>query len=224
MKRLLLAAVGVAALTAGSALAADMPSGFSPRAPAYVPFFTWNGFYVGLNAGYGFGQSGWTDTVTQVSTGNFDVSGALVGGTAGYNFQFGGWVFGIEADVGWSNIKGSTATNCLGTCQTSNDWLGTARGRVGYAFDRFLPYFTGGAAFGGIKTSVTGVGNFSDTGVGWTGGAGLEYAFADRWTAKIEYLYVDLGKTTCNTTCSGGNPFDVTFTANIVRGGVNYRF
>jgi outer membrane immunogenic protein len=224
MKRLLLAAVGVGAVAVGSALAADLPSGFSPRGPAYVPFFTWNGFYLGLNAGYGFGRTDWTDTVTLVSTGNFNVTGALVGGTAGYNMQFGGWVLGVEADVGWSNIKGSTTTNCLGTCQTSNDWLGTARGRAGYAFDRFLPYITGGAAFGGVKANVTGFGNFSDTGVGWAGGGGIEYAFANNWTAKIEYLYVDLGKTTCNATCSGTNPFNVTFTSNIVRGGVNYRF
>ena len=65
----------------------------------------------------------------RVSTGNFNVNGALVGGTAGYNLQFGGCVLGLEGDIDWSNIKGSTTTNCAGTCETSNDWLGTARGR-----------------------------------------------------------------------------------------------
>ena len=120
-------------------------------------------------------------------------------------------MFGLEGDIDWSNIKGSITTTCLGTCQTSNNWLGTARGRVGYAFDRFLPYLTAGAAFGDVKGSVAGVGSFSETKVGWAGGAGLEYAFIDNWSAKLEYLYVDLGKATCNATCSGGDPFDVTF-------------
>jgi outer membrane immunogenic protein len=220
MKRRLIAALAVAAVAGSPVLAADMPARVLS---AYVPYFTWQGFYVGLNAGYGFGRSSWTDTVTQVSTGKFNVTGAMAGGTVGYNLQFGGWILGIEADAGWSNIKGSTATNCIGPCETSNEWLGTARGRIGYAFDRFLPYVTGGAAFGGIKATVAGLG-FSDTAVGWAGGGGLEYAFGDRWTAKVEYLYVDLGKTTCSAGCSAGNPIDVTFTSNIVRGGVNYKF
>jgi outer membrane immunogenic protein len=133
-------------------------------------------------------------------------------------------VAGLAADIDWSNIKGSTTVNCVSRCETSNGWLGTARGRIGYAFDRFLPYFTGGAAFGEVKGSVLGFGSFSETKVGWTAGGGLEYAFVDNWTAKLEYLYVDLGKTNCNAACSGGNPFDVTFGTNVVRGGVNYKF
>lgn len=226
MKRLLLAAVVLAGLVMTSALAADVPPSRTlrpPRAATYVPFFTWNGFYLGINAGYGFGHSNWTDTITQLSTGNFSVRGPLVGGTIGYNLQLGSFVFGLEGDAAWTDIKGSSTT-CLGTCQTSNSWLGTARGRVGYAFDRFLPYLTAGAAFGDVKGSVLGVASFSDTRIGWTGGGGLEYAFVDNWTAKIEYLYVDLGKANCNATCSGGDPFDVTFKTGIVRGGVNYKF
>jgi outer membrane immunogenic protein len=231
MKRLLLAVVGILAVAATSALAADMPPSRSlplPRAPAYVPFFTWNGFYVGINAGYGFGHSNWTDTLTLDSTGNFNVKGGLVGGTAGYNLQFGSFVFGLEGDLDWSNIKGSITTTCPGaTCETSNHWLGTARGRIGYAFDRFLPYVTAGGAFGNIKGTFVGVGEFKQTKVGWTGGAGVEYAFIDNWSAKIEYLYVDLGKATCDATCSapaGANPITATFKSNIVRAGVNYKF
>jgi len=223
MKRRLLAAGCFAAAFAGSALAADMPLG-PARAPAYVPFFTWNGFYIGVNGGYGFGRSNWTDTVTLLSTGGFDTTGGLIGGTVGYNVQFGGWVLGIETDVAWSNLKGSATINCVGTCQTSNEWLGTARTRIGYAFDRFMPYITGGAAFGGIKGTLGGIGTFSETEVGWTWGAGIEYAFAERWSAKVEYLYVDLGRANCNVTCSGGNPIEATFTTNLVRGGVNFRF
>jgi outer membrane immunogenic protein len=114
-----------------------------------VPFFTWNGFYAGINAGYGFGTSKWTDSVTGVSTGGFDINGALIGGTAGYNTQLGGFVLGIEGDIGGSFIKGATASSCITTCETSNHWLATLRGRLGYAFDRFLPYVTGGAARAG---------------------------------------------------------------------------
>ena len=148
----------------------------------------------------------------------------MVGGTIGYNVQLSTVVVGLEADIDWSNIKGSTTVNCVSTCETSNGWLGTARGRIGYAFDRFLPYFTGGAAFGEVKGSVLGFGGFSETKVGWTVGGGLEYAFVDNWTVKLEYLYVDLGEATCSAACSGGNPFDVTFQTSIVRGGVNYKF
>jgi outer membrane immunogenic protein len=226
MMRRVLATVGLAVLTVGSAHGSDMPGRYlpPPRAPTYVPFFTWNGFYVGFNAGYGFGQSNWNDTVTSLSTGNFDVSGALLGGTIGYNYQLGGVVLGLEGDLGWAAIKGSTTTNCPTTCQTQADWLGTGRVRIGYAFDRFLPYFTGGAAFGSLKGTTTGFGSFTTTQVGWTFGGGVEYAFVDHWSVKAEYLYVDLGKATCNSSCSGTDPFDVTFKTSIIRGGVNYKF
>jgi outer membrane immunogenic protein len=226
MKRLLLAGVGWTAVAVTSVIAADMPGRSlpMPRGPTYVPFFSWNGFYLGLNAGYGFGDSSWTDRVTQASTGNFKISGPMIGGTAGYNIQFGSAVFGVEGDLDWTNIKGSATTVCAGACETSNRWLGTARGRIGYAFDRFLPYFTGGAAFGDVKGTIAGVGSFSTTNIGWTLGGGLEYAFVNNWSAKLEYFYVDLGRAVCNTACSGGDPFDVTFKTNLVRAGVNYKF
>ena len=226
MKRLLLAGVGLA-IAATAAHGADVPPARSlplPRTVSYVPFFTWNGAYVGLNAGYGFGSSRWTDTVTRISTNKFSTNGGMIGGTVGYNLQLSTFVVGLEGDIDWSGNKGSTTINCVTTCTTSNPWLGTARGRIGYAFDRFLPYVTAGAAFGGVKGSVLGFGSFSQTKVGWTAGAGLEYAFVDNWTAKLEYLYVDLGTANCNTVCSGGDPFNVTFKTNIVRAGVNYKF
>jgi outer membrane immunogenic protein len=222
----LLASAGLSLLAAVAAHAADIGSRElpPPRAPMLVPFFSWNGFYVGINAGYGFGTSKWTDTVTGVSTGDFDINGALVGGTAGYNMQLGGFVLGIEGDIGGSFIKGSTASNCITACETSNHWLATLRGRVGYAFDRFLPYVTGGASFGDIKGEVASAGSFSKTAVGWNVGGGIEYAFLNNWSAKLEYLYVDLGTATCGAGCSTTNPFDVTFSTQIVRGGLNYKF
>ena len=235
MNRLLLAALGLAAIAGTSALAADMPRGRPlppPRAPAYVPFFTWNGFYVGINAGYGFGRSAWTDTVTQDSTGNFNVNGPMVGGTVGYNLQFGTFVLGLEGDLDWTNIKGSVTANCPSTCETSNHWLGTARGRIGYAFDRFMPYLTGGAAFGDVKGSLLGVGDFKQTKVGWTAGGGVEYAFAGNWSAKIEYNYVDLGsqRENYNIVLGGAQTQSLTFRENIehrlhiVKVGGNYKF
>jgi outer membrane immunogenic protein len=146
------------------------------------------------------------------------------GATIGYNLQFGSFVVGLEGDADWISIKGSTTINCPSTCQTTNNWLATARGRIGYAFDRFLPYFTAGAAFGDVKGTVGTFGSFTATRVGWTGGAGIEYAFVDNWSFKLEYLYVDLGKATCAAACSGTDPFSVSFTTSVALGGVNYKF
>jgi outer membrane immunogenic protein len=234
MKRLVKAGVALAALWAPTApgthtaLAADVPPGRympPPRAPAYVPFFSWSGLYVGVNAGYGFGHSRWTNSVTGLTTGDFSVSGAVIGGTLGYNMQLGSAVVGVEGDLAWSNIKGSTTVLCFGTCQTSNSWLGTARGRIGYAFDRFLPYLTAGAAFGDIKASNTATTtSFDRTNIGWTAGGGLEYAFVNNWSAKLEYLYVDLGKANCDTVCLFAGSTDVTLKTSVVRAGVNYKF
>jgi outer membrane immunogenic protein len=205
--------------------AADVPPTMPPpRSTALVPFFSWNGAYVGINAGYGMGRSKWTDNVTGVSTGTFNVSGGTVGGTLGYNLVFSATVLGVETDLNWSGLKGSTAVNCGTICNTSNDWFGTTRGRIGTAFDRFLPYFTGGVAYGSVKISNNLGGSASITKVGWTLGGGLEYAFLHNWTMKAEYLYADFGKATCDAACSGGDPFDVRFNTHVLRGGLNYKF
>jgi outer membrane immunogenic protein len=220
MKRLTHMMCGVIflATTGYAALATDLPR----KGPAYIePFFSWSGFYLGLNGGYGWGTSNWTATAGGLTTGDFNISGALAGGTIGYNLQTGVWVWGVEGDLDASWIKGSTTTFCAVPCTTENKWLATARGRVGYAWNRWLPYITGGAAFGDIK--ITGIGSESDTKLGWTAGAGLEYAFLGAWSAKLEYLYVDLGTVGCSAaTCAPAA--DVKFNTNIVRAGVNYRF
>jgi outer membrane immunogenic protein len=212
-----------AAAIAAPAFAADLPAptyrGPAYKAPVYVASFNWTGFYVGINGGYGFGKSSWTGPP---DTGNFNVNGPLVGGTLGYNLQTGSWVWGLELDADYSWIKGSTTTTCPTGCETRNTWLATGRGRIGYAWDRWLPFITGGAAFGSEKATLLGVSE-SKTQLGWTAGAGVEYAFMGAWTAKLEYLYVDLGKWSCSAaTC--GVASDVKFTSNIVRAGLNYRF
>jgi len=224
MKRLVLAGIGAIAMVSmmGAANAADIArrqQAMPVKAPVYMPY-NWTGLYVGINGGGGWGQSNWSGPVG--STGDFDISGAVVGGTVGYNWQMNQFVFGLEGDVDWSNIRGSSnAAVCGGTCETRNNWLGTARGRVGYAFDRFLPYITGGLAVGDIKADLSGTGSTTETRAGWTLGGGLEVSIAGPWTAKVEYLYVDLGDGRCDN-CLGGA--DVNLTTNLVRGGVNYRF
>jgi outer membrane immunogenic protein len=220
---ILRAGVAAAALFTVSfaAHAADLPRG-PYKAPAYVApsYANWTGFYVGANVGYGFGKSNWDAPAVSPSP-----KGILGGLTVGYNFQTGTWVWGLEGDIDYSGMKGSA--DCAGgTCETKLNWLATARGRLGYAgWNNFLPYLTGGAGIGNIKATSP-FGDASKTQIGWTLGAGLEYAMWSNWSVKLEYLYVDLGKFDCGASCSGvvGVTDNVSFNANIVRAGVNYRF
>ena len=219
MKRFILAACAglLAVATASPSFAADMPGPY--KAPAYSPAFNWTGFYAGINGGYAFGKTNWTDT-TGATTGDFDFTGALAGGTLGYNIQTGSWVWGFEADGAYSSLKGTDAAAC---CETKNDWLATARGRFGFAFGQWLPFVTAGAAFGDVKMTAVGFGSATATRFGWTAGGGLEYAFMGAWSAKVEYLYADLGKASCGAAICGLDT-DVTFKTSIVRAGVNYHF
>jgi outer membrane immunogenic protein len=219
MKRFILAACAglLAVATASPSFAADMPGPY--KAPAYSPAFNWTGFYAGINGGYAFGKTNWTDT-TGATTGDFDFTGALAGGTLGYNIQTGSWVWGFEADGAYSSLKGTDAAAC---CETKNDWLATARGRFGFAFGQWLPFVTAGAAFGDVKMTAVGFGSATATRFGWTAGGGLEYAFMGAWSAKVEYLYADLGKASCGAAACGLDT-DVTFKTSIVRAGVNYHF
>ena len=200
------------------AQAADMPA---YEEPAYVaPMFSWTGLYAGVNGGYMWGSSQWSG-----GSGNFEVSpqGWMGGGTLGYNLQTGTWVWGVEADLDYANLKGTEGAIC-GGCTVKDTWLGTLRGRLGYSFNRWLPYLTGGLAYGSIYVSTPG-GAIDRTKGGWTFGGGLEYDFLGYWSAKLEYLYVDLGSATCSyTTCVMPSDTTVDFKANSVRFGLNYRF
>lgn len=220
MKRFVFAAAALAVLSSMTAAnAADLPrrEAMPTKAPAYIaPIYNWSGFYAGINGGGGWGNASVSGPLS--TGGDFDTSGGLIGGTVGYNFQMNQVVFGLEGDVDWSNLKGD-ATCAVGvSCEAKNNWLGTARGRIGYAFDRFLPYVTGGLAVGDVKTSATGFGSSSETKAGWTLGGGVEAAISGPWTAKVEYLYVDLQ----DASAPLGSTTD--FRSNIVRGGLNYRF
>lgn len=219
MKRLVLASIGALAVvtTMGAANAADIQrrQAMPTKAPAYVQMYNWTGAYVGINGGGGWGRS---DTSSPFASGSFKTSGGVVGGTVGYNWQTGPAVFGLEGDIDWSNIRGSSTCGAGFSCETKNSWLATARGRVGYAFDRFMPFVTGGLAVGDIKNNVAGVGSSTTTKAGWTVGGGLEAALTGPWTAKVEYLYADLGR---GTSVLGA---DTKFNTSLVRAGLNYRF
>ena len=185
-----------------------------------APAYNWSGFYLGINGGGGWGHSNWDTSSTRI-----DTSGGLVGGTAGYNWQIGSAVLGLEGDIDWANLKGTnTSTLCPLGCSTSDTWLSTVRGRAGYAFGGVLPYVTGGLAVGDIRAATPGFAGASNTNAGWTAGAGIEFALPGNWSAKAEYLYVDLGKFNCGTACNGLPTDNVSMHDNIVRAGVNYRF
>jgi outer membrane immunogenic protein len=223
MKRIFLSmtAIALVAVAAQSAVAADMPvrKALPPQAvQAPPPIFNWSGFYVGAHAGYGWGSSAFDAAAAGTS---FDTDGWLLGALAGVNYQVGQTVFGVEADINWSDFSGGAACGAF-NCNTEVPWFGTLRGRLGYAADRFMPYITGGLAYGKIEASVPGIGGASDTRFGWTAGVGAEYAFAPNMSWKTEYLYVDLGGFDC-TACGAPVP-NVDFTSHIVRTGVNVRF
>ena len=207
-----------------AAQAADMPiKGYYKGAPrSVVSYYNWSGFYAGVNAGYGFGMSEWSLLPGR----EIKPKGAMFGGTVGYNWQAGAIVYGVEGDFDWSGVKGSVTCGPGGAvnCETSNTWLATFRGRLGYAFDRWMPYITGGGAYGNVKATISApivgaVTSASSNQLGWTVGVGLEYAFLGNWSAKIEYLYVDLANSNFVVTgASNGYRF------GLIRAGVNYRF
>jgi outer membrane immunogenic protein len=165
--------------------------------------------------------------------------GQVAGGTLGINYAgFGDWVLlGFEGDFDWSGASGTTGCAALlvgevgTTCTTKVDWLATFRLRAGYTWQHFLFYATAGGAAGDFRLSDTNAGSHNPTPpLGWTAGAGIEYLFNDAISAKVEYLYVNLGKVSCpaNSLCSIDNlnltDGSVSFTENLIRVGVNYKF
>ena len=237
MKRIVFAGM-LSLVAAGSTFAADLPQAPPPRAPsvyipAVVPVYNWGGVYIGINGGWGFGTAKWTGPLGV--SGSVSDNGGLGGVTLGANFQSSAFVFGVEGDFDYSGINtGSSSTICaiIGTCQTGNNWLSTLRARAGFAMDRVLFYGTAGGVFGNAQTTLNGV-STTHTQAGWTAGLGIEGAFADNWTAKVEYLYANLGNASATGTCATaacGAPSAIPITVStgltdsLVRAGINYKF
>jgi outer membrane immunogenic protein len=208
MRRIVLGAVAlIAANWTVAAQAADLP--YAPRAPYTVNqplnMYSWAGPYLGGNLGYAWGS------VTNNPT---KPSGFVGGLQAGYNWQAGPWVFGVEGD-----IEATGASNTFAPWKFSNPWFGTLRGRAGYALNNVLFYGTGGLAFGELQGATFGLSE-SHTNAGWTAGVGAEVGLTQQWSAKIEYLYVDLSESTFVTTTHVSNGYRF----GLFRAGINYHF
>jgi outer membrane immunogenic protein len=250
MKKLLLAGVAAAGLVAGAnaASAADLPARQAPPAPfvAAIPVFTWTGFYIGAQVGYAWGDdennfpanalvfNGVTYEPFDSGFGG-DNDSFLAGVHAGYNYQFGSIVVGIEGDVEglfgddedeFDNIVYSAPGVPATFAFSGNtlDWQGSIRARVGFAFDRAMIYATGGFAFGGVSGgfSSTLVDNGDDTITGWTLGAGVEYAFTNNLTTRLEYRYTSFegDDSVFDGVTFGGDELDF----HAIRVGLSYKF
>jgi outer membrane immunogenic protein len=236
--RNLLLAVAPLALAWGTpALGADMQVK-AHLAPMVVPY-SWTGWYIGANAGYGVGQSPGSYTVGPATeTFNAMPGGGFGGGQLGYNYQINSFVLGVETDIQGAGI--SDTRTCLLLCFAGTsaqidqklEWFGTTRARLGWATGPVLTYVTVGAAYGGTETGVTTTATgltistiTSATKSGWTWGTGVEAALGGNWTAKAEYLYIDLGSASATNVFPAAAPtFNTKHQEQLFRGGINYRF
>jgi len=219
------------------ASAADLPVKAQPMVTA-APAWSWTGFYVGVNGGFGGDKTTHSFSSTFGLSGDRSItsSGFLAGGQVGYNWQFTNWVLGVEADIDWSNIESKLTVDASipgGTLSVSTgtelNWFGTVRGRLGFVpWERALIYGTGGWAFANTTTHFNlAVGGLSvnskqdNDKSGWTAGAGFEYAVLPNVSFKTEYLYIDLG-----TDRVGALPLQVEEHTkfHVVRAGLNWRF
>ena len=255
-----------AALLAGAATANAADLGARPYAkapPMVAQVYSWTGFYIGGNVGYGFSDDQTVGTTGQAAANIQNVNGgarpAFVrqkndgftgGGQIGYNWQFApNFVFGLEADIAYTDFRttGVVSTTALNGVDRLNnsftsglEYLGTVRGRLGYAVDRTLFYVTGGLAYGEVRNSANFfgpagqlqfTGSDRQTKTGYTVGGGVEYAFSPNWSMKGEYLYYDLGRDTVNVAVipgngGGGTGYNSSFRndGSVVRVGLNYKF
>jgi outer membrane immunogenic protein len=214
----------------------------------------WTGFYLGLNGGYGTGSTefrqfnfidpavggppgpGNSGNVSSWLPQKLGPKGGLAGGQAGFNWQIEHIVLGVEGDAQWTN---QDDVGCGQACISGDseaqhlNWFATARARVGWATDGYLLYVTGGGAWGEIEQTSTMVssavftGHSTQTRGGWAGGGGIEARLTGNWTAKAEYLHLDLGSATSSfpVTDIFYNSFSVksSFRDDIFRAGLNYK-
>jgi outer membrane immunogenic protein len=199
-------------LMAGSAYAADAIVYDEPL-PAESGF-SWTGGYVGLQAGYG-----WGDSTIRFETIDYvvDPDGFLGGVYVGYNYQMpSNLVLGLDADLTYTDLDGDGAEDT----GSSLEWSGAIRARLGYAIDRLMPYVAGGLAFGRYEHTVANT-SLSETMTGWTIGAGADYAFTDRLIGRVEYRYTDFGDGDFGLPL---RPHNVDLDTNDIRFGIAYKF
>ncbi len=194
--------------------------------------FDWSGMYGGVHVGLGSSTQQWTSTAA-VTTGGFSGDGLIGGLTFGHNWQNGNMVYGLEADIGLSDVSATnTTTGGCGVatpCTASVDWLATARGRVGFATSGDLLVFaTGGLAVGKIdnsQTALSPLATATTTKAGWTVGLGAEAGLANDWSAKLQVDYVDFGETDfCSPAACGVTVVSDYTRLTIVKLGINKHF
>jgi outer membrane immunogenic protein len=223
---------------AAAANAADV--GGLKDTPFVTAPWSWAGFYGGFTAGYGTGDSSnWVGANANNAHGwaSNNPDGGLLGGTVGYNWQYTpNWVLGVEADFSWGNLEGQQHKYIYDGHDWSGGWDGfaTIRGRAGYALGPTLIYATAGIAF--VHTNEVIVGNDADESnfyqgwhTGYVVGAGVEHAFTERLSAKVEYLFADgfaeaSGRTGTINGASDQNYKHNIGNIDIIRVGLNYKF
>ena len=207
MKYILPLALASTMLTGVSAKAADIDP-----APVVAEAHDWRGSYFGIQGGGVFGSNAAVSApiVNPVAFINgIDIDGVHGGIFGGYNFQSGNIVFGIDNDFSFTSSDAQIGPGASGDLRT----LSSVRGRLGYAFDRVLPYVTGGLAYGNVRVRSAGIGSDSQFQLGWTAGAGVETAITDYVSARVQYTYSDLGSDGFLPNAGGG--------ANIDLGGIH---
>jgi outer membrane immunogenic protein len=238
MKKNLLGTVGLIALGVAPASAADLAY---TKAPAYVAVaYDWSGFYVGANGGWGSSHNCWDFTTPAGSfvgaEGCHDANGGVAGGQIGYRWQSNAWVFGLEAQGDWADLSGSNVSVFAPafTNRSKIDAFGLFTGQIGYAWNNALLYVKGGAAVTDNRNDVyTTLGNVFAASAGeqtrWGGtvGVGLEYGFAQNWSAALEYDHLFMQDTNLAFTAPGGVAFgndNVRQDVDLVTVRVNYRW
>lgn len=247
MKRMFIAATFAATLSAGSAVAADLPVSVPAAIPAPMAF-NWTGFYVGAHIGYSWGRATSADRGCTGPLCGFDENipglgyrtspdGFIGGFQLGYNLQVNQLVFGVEADITFRSASASLALVTVPPddfVSSRQGTFGTITGRLGFAADRALFYVRGGLAIGQVRSTaadlidgtanidLTDLTSVTRTRYGYALGAGFEWAFAQNWSARAEYMYIDLGRfTSTNVT---GDTYQHRHTSHTVRLGINYLF
>ncbi len=222
------------ALAMNGAQAADLPSrAMAPIPPAFTAY-NWTGFYVGAQVGYKWGSDRTTEFVTATGLASgfdrgFSPKGVIGGLHAGYNQQFGAMVVGVEADIEASGYRGGYTNVAPTGTRFRSDWQGSVRARLGVTpVDRMLVYVTGGVAFAQIRHSYFNGAiseGFTQTRTGYTIGAGVEYAFTNNLTARVEYRYSDYGRfRNASLVAFPGFTYRHDPSDHVVRVGVSYKF